>query len=187
MVEDLTARDAMTTAYVGVSESDTVGDVIDVMIEEGVSEVVVLRGSEAVGTVTEHDLLRAATTGTIPVEAGIASMMSGAGPSVDAETPLSEAASELSTADRRQLIVRNGERIVGVLTCQDVITATASILSAPEPEEGLSDAAETNAGAETASENPEYTTQSVCEVCGSLMPNLASVNGQAVCGDCRGV
>lgn len=185
MVEDLTARDAMTTAYVGVSESDTVGDVIDVMIEEGVSEVVVLRGSEAVGTVTEHDLLRAATTGTIPVEAGISSVMSGAGPSVGADTPLPEAASELSTAERRQLIVRNGERIVGVLTSQDVITATASILPAPEREEGLSDAAETNA--EGASGNPEYSTQSVCEVCGSLMPNLASVNGQAVCGDCRGV
>lgn len=187
MVEDLTVRDAMTTAYAGVSESDTVGDVIDMTLEEGVSEVVVLRGSEAVGTVTERDLLRAATTGSIPTEAGISSVMSGRGPSIDAETPLSEAASELSTADRRQLLVREGERIVGVLTSQDVITATASLLSAPEREADLSVGPGTDAESEATAENPEYTTQSVCEVCGSLMPNLASVNGQAVCGDCRGM
>lgn len=182
MVQDLTVRDAMTTAYVGVSESDTVGDVIDVMIEDGVSGVVVLRGTEAVGTVTERDLLRAATTGTIPVDAGIASVMSGPGPSVSAETPLPEAASTLSTEDGYQLLVRNGEGLVGVLTPQDVITAAASLLSSPEQGPGTLAAPE----AEAVSENPEYTTQSVCEVCGSLMPGLESVNGQVVCVDCRG-
>lgn len=181
MVESLTVRDAMTTAYVGVSESDTVGDVIDVMIEDGVSGVVVLRGPEAVGTVTERDLLRTATTGTIPTDAGISSVMSDPGPSVEADMPLSEAASSLSTEDRRQLLVRNGEGLVGVLTSQDVITAAASLLSSPEREPERFPTPE----AETGVENTEYT-QSVCEVCGSFMPGLESVNGQVVCADCRG-
>ncbi len=182
MVEDLTARDAMTTAYVGVSESDTVGDVIDVMIEEGVGGVVVLRGTEPVGTVTERDLLRTATTGTIPTDAGVSSVMSGPGPSVKADVPLSEAAGALSTADRRQLLVRNGDGLVGMLTSQDVITAAASLLSSPEREpNGF-----TTPESEPVEENSEYT-QSVCEVCGSLMPGLESVNGQVVCADCRRV
>lgn len=183
MVEDLTVRDAMTTAYVGVSESDTIGDVIDVMVEDGGRGVVVLRGTEAVGTVTERDLLRATATGTIPTDASIASVMSGPNPSIKADVPLSDAASVLSTEEGRQLLVRNGEGLVGVLTPQDVITATASLLSAPEQEAETFTRLET----ETASEDPEYTTQSVCEVCGSLMPGLESVNGQAVCMDCRGI
>ncbi|MCL7417370.1 MAG: CBS domain-containing protein, partial [Halalkalicoccus sp.] len=180
-VEDLTVRDAMTTAYVGVSESDTIRDVIDVMVEDGDTGIVVLRGTEAVGTVTERDLLRA-TAGTIPTDARIASVMSGPDPSIEADVPLSDAASLLSTEEGRQLLVRNGEGIVGVLTPQDVITATASLLSAPEREP------ETLAGPDEAeTENVEYTTQSVCEVCGSLMPGLESINGQAVCSDCREV
>ncbi|MDL5361237.1 CBS domain-containing protein [Halalkalicoccus sp. NIPERK01] len=183
MVEDLTVRDAMTTAYVGVSESDTIGDVIEVMIDDGVSGVVVLRGPEAVGTVTERDLLRATTTGSIPTDASIASVMSGPGPSVKPDVPLSDAASTLSTEDRRQLLVRNGEGIVGVLTSQDVITAAASLLSASEREPETMSAPE----AGTTVDDPEYTTQSVCEVCGSLMPGLESVNGQVICADCRGV
>lgn len=183
MVEDLTVRDAMTTAYVGVSESDTIRDVIDVMVEDGDTGVVVLRGSEAVGTVTERDLLRATATGTIPTDASIASVMSGPDPSVEADVPLPDAASILSTEDRRQLLVRNGEGIVGVLTSQDVITATASLLSAPEREPETLIAPES----EAEENDPEYTTQSVCEVCGSLMPGLESINGQAVCTDCREV
>ncbi|MFC7007669.1 CBS domain-containing protein [Halalkalicoccus salilacus] len=63
MVEDRTVKEAMTTTYVGVSESDTVGDVVDVMFDDDVAGVVVLRGRNPVGTVTERDLLRAATTG----------------------------------------------------------------------------------------------------------------------------
>ncbi|KYH26721.1 CBS domain protein [Halalkalicoccus paucihalophilus] len=181
MVEDLTVRDAMTTAYVGVSESDTIRDVIDVMVEDGDTGIVVLRGTEAVGTVTERDLLRA-TTGTIPTDASIASVMSGPDPSVEADVPLSDAANLLSTEDGRQLLVRNGDGIVGVLTPQDVITATASLLSTPEREPETFAAPD-----ETEMENAEYTTQSVCEICGSLMPGLESINGQAVCSDCREV
>ncbi|MCH7659417.1 MAG: CBS domain-containing protein [Euryarchaeota archaeon] len=182
MAEDLTVRDVMTTAYAGVSESDTIRDVIDLMIEDGVSGVVVVRGTEAVGTVTERDLLRAVTTGSIPVETGIASVMSGSGPSIKPEVPLSEAASALSAGDRHQLLVRNGGGLVGVLTPQDVLTAAASGRSLPENE------FETMAGEpESTTEDTAYSTQSVCEICGSLMPELVSVNGQAVCSDCRRV
>lgn len=183
MVEDLTVRDAMTTAYVGVSESDTIRDVIELMIEDGVSGVVVVRGAEAVGTVTEHDLLRAATAESIPTETGVASVMSGPGPSVSPDISLSEAASTLSVEDRRQLLVRNGDGLVGVITPQDVITAAAS--QRPSPEREFDEMARLDA--EETTENTEYSTQSVCEVCGSLMPGLESVNGRAVCVDCRNV
>lgn len=182
MIENRTVREAMTTAYVGVSESDTVGDVADVMLEEGVADVVVLRGTDPVGTVTERDLLRAATTGTLPVRAEIASLMSGPGPSIDAEMPLAEAASMLLTEDERQLLVTNADELVGVLTARDVIATAASLFSSPDSEP------ETIPSGPTGNtETPEYTTQSVCENCGSFMPRLEAVNGQVVCGDCRSI
>lgn len=184
MVEDRTVREAMTTAYVGVSESDTIGDVVDVMFDDGVAGVVVLRGQNPVGTVTERDLLRAAATGALPLDAGIASVMSGPGPSIDVETPLAEAASTLSTENERQLLVTNGngDGLVGILTAQDVIAAAASSFSSPDPEPET-----TPMAMDERPDRPEYTTQSVCEVCGSLMPELETVDGQVVCSDCRAV
>lgn len=182
MVEDRTVKEAMTTTYVGVSESDTVGDVVDVMFDDGVTGVVVLRGRNPVGTVTERDLLRAAATGTLPLEAGIASVMSGPCPSIDVEAPLAEAASTLSSEDERQLLVTNGDGLVGVLTAQDVIAAAASSFSSPDPEPET-----TPMAMDERPNRPEYTTQSVCEICGSLMPELETVDGQAVCSDCRAV
>lgn len=183
MVENHTVRDAMTTTYVGVSEADTVSDVVEVMFDDDVSDVVVLRGTEPVGTVTERDLLRAAATGSLPLEAGIASVMSGPGPSIDVETPLAEAASTLSTENERQLLVTNGDGdgLVGVLTAQDVIATAASAFSSPEPEPET-----TPMAVDEEAQRAEYSTQSVCEVCGSLMPGLEPVDGQVVCSDCRG-
>lgn len=182
MVEDRTVKEAMTTTYVGASESDTVGDVVEIMLDDGVAGVVVLRGSDPVGTVTERDLLRAATTGSLPVDSRIGSVMSGPAPSVDEGTPLAEAARLLSTEDERHLLVTNGDGLVGVLTEQDLIAAAASLFSSPEPEPET-----TPMAMDEEHERPEYTTQSVCEVCGSLMPGLETVDGQAVCSDCRGV
>jgi CBS domain-containing protein len=186
MSENLTVRDAMTTAYAGVSESDTIRDVIDVMIDDGVSGVVVVRGNEAVGTVTERDLLRAVTAGSIPIETGIASVMSGSGPTTKPDVPLSEAASALYVGDRHQLLVRNGGGLVGVLTPQDVLTAAASGRSSPE-NEFETVARESDLDADADVEDLAFSTQSVCEICGSLMPELESINGQAVCTDCRQV
>lgn len=182
MVEDRTVREAMTTAYVGVSESDRIGNVVDVMMEDGVAGAVVLRGANPVGTVTERDLLYAAATDSLPVDAGIASVMSEPEPRIDAETPLAEAASTLSTENERQLLVMDGDELAGVLTAQDVIAAAASLFSAPEPEPEMTPIAGTEA-----SETAEYTTQSVCEVCGSFVSGLEAVDGQVICGDCRSV
>lgn len=188
MVEDRTVKEAMTRAYVGVSESDTVGDVVDLMLDDGVASVVVVRGAEPVGTATERDLLRAAATGSLPVEADIASVMSGPGPRIDEETPLSEAASTLSTADERQLLVTNGDGLTGVLTARDVIAAAASMFSSPDPESDSGPEPDTTPMArDEADETATYTTQSVCETCGTLMPGLESVDGRAICGDCRSI
>lgn len=182
MIEDRTVREAMTTAYVGASESDTVGDVAEMMLKERVADVVVLRGADPVGTVTERDLLRATATGTLPLGAEVASVMSGPGPSIDAGMPLAEAANTLSSKDERQLLVTDGDELVGVLTAHDVIATAASLFSSPDS--GIEPARSARTGS---AELSEHTAQSVCERCGSFMPGLEAVNGQVVCGDCRHV
>lgn len=183
MTDEITVRDVMTREYVGVSESDPVDAVVDLMLEDGETGVVVLRGSEPVGMVTERDLLGTAITGDFPPDTNIASVMSGRGPHVHENAPLVEAAGTLSTEDTRHLLVTNGTELVGVLSAQDVIAASASLLARDDRE----DTPEAELDDRMYATELDYSTQSVCEVCGSFMPSLQNVNGQVVCGDCRSV
>lgn len=193
MDEELTVRDVMTREYVGVSESDTVEDVVALMLEDGTPGVVVLRGSEPVGTVDERAVLSEVVAGDLPSDAPVSDVMAGPDPRVNETDRLAEAVSILSTDDRKHLLVtaeENGE-VVGLLSTEDVIAAATSMLANAgiEASEVETDVQRTIAGEgrEPVSDDADYTTQSVCEVCGSLMPSLQNVNGQVVCGDCRSV
>lgn len=193
MDEELTVRDVMTREYVGVSESDTVEDVVDLMLEDGTPGVVVLRGSDPVGTVDERAVLSEVVAGDLPADAAISEVMAGPEPRVAETDRLAEAVSILSTNDRKHLLVTaedDGE-VVGLLSTEDVIAAATSMLATAGIEAGEVETdvqrAVAGEGREAASGNADYSTQSVCEVCGSLMPGLQNVNGQVVCGDCRSV
>jgi len=91
------------------------------------------------------------------------------------------------------LLVTESEELVGVVTADDLLTATASLLeNGSEPREDTDAVASTSAGAvadRTVSPSPEseYSSQSVCESCGSLTQQLQNFNGQMLCADCRDV
>ncbi|WP_331233544.1 CBS domain-containing protein [Natronorarus salvus] len=190
MVDEVTVRDVMTREFVGVSESDSVGEVIDVLLADGVSGVVVLRGREPVGMVTERDLL-ASLTSPSGTDTPIADAMSAGCPTVSPGDGLADAAATLSSEEMSHLLVMNGQEPVGVLTTQDVVAASASALSSLDHEherdrERDREFDRENRGRGERSEDDTYSTQSVCEACGSLMPGLQTVNGESVCADCRG-
>ncbi len=183
MVDEVTVRDVMTREFVGVSESDSVGEVIDVLLSDGASGVVVLRGREPVGMVTERDLL-ASLTSPSGIESSIADTMSVGCPTLSPERGLADAAATLSSEEVSHLLVVDGEDPVGVLTTQDVVAASASALSSVDRGRDREFERENRTG--RTPEEETYSTQSVCEACGSLMPGLQTVNGESVCADCRG-
>lgn len=208
----MTVREIMTREYVGVSESDPVEDVVDLMREEAAEQVVVLRGSEPVGMLTPADVLDLVGDDVDAGGTAVGDAMSGIVPAVDPDRPVVAAAGEMADDGVRSLLVTDGEEVVGVVSERDVVRATATLadratLSTPPGAGAPEDApatGTTNGGAEaveygtesaeygtetaeygTETADDEYSTQSVCEVCGSLTPGLQSHNGQLVCGDCR--
>lgn len=184
MVEDLTVRDVMTRDFVGVSEADTIDEVARLMVEEGETTVAVMRGSEAVGSVMAGTMLDAVLRDDHAEERAIDSIMDRPPRSVPPELSLAEAAAILADADTDHVFVSGNDGIAGVLTENDLITAVTSILTT-EPGGPLDD--DYDAGLADEPDTATMSTQSVCEVCGTLKTDLENINGQLVCDDCRAV
>jgi CBS domain-containing protein len=210
MDNDVTVRGVITREYVGVSESDTVQDTVELMREEQASSVIVLRGSDPVGIVTEWDVMGLVADGADPAVTAVSEIMSSPVRSVAADTPLVDAAGIMSSENIRNLLVEGSDTgaAVGALTDRDVIAAVASLQKSfgfatpggtdtgTAPRRG-SPTAEDAAGtvrdrAETAStgvngngEPDAYANQGVCETCGTLTDDLRQINGQLVCPDCQ--
>jgi len=178
MNDDVTVRDVMTREYVGVSEGDTVAGVADLMVEAGVHGAVVLRGVEPVGMVDAGDVVEVVAAGGDPESVTADAAMSDGAPAISADSSLSAAVSTLVGTDARRLVVLEGDEVVGTLSERDVITAQSTFPESEEQEPVLAVGGKGPA-------DDRFSTQSVCEACGSLASNLASVNGQLLCADCR--
>jgi CBS domain-containing protein len=205
MEGEVTVRDVMARNYVGVNESDTVLGAVKLMHEDGVGCVVVLRGSDLVGIMTESDVLSLLADERDPAETKVSEIMSEPVVSVDADRSLSDAAATMSREDIRRLAITNDGELAGVLSERDVISASASLSSVPqfrdepagemggEPLRDESLGGEPVGGeaagtvAETNDDRYEYSDRSICETCGTLSRELANVNGQLICTDCREV
>lgn len=180
MESDLTIRDVMTREYVGVSESDTVQGAVELMRDERVGSVVVLRGTEPVGVMTEWDVLELVADGDDPAETAVEAVMSTPAISMDADRRLGDAVETMSRHDIRRMLAIGDDDVVGVLSERDVIAAAASSRDLPVRGERPGEVAGVDEAAVA-----EFGGQSICETCGSLTRDLASVNGQLVCADCR--
>lgn len=184
MVDDLTVRDVMTREYVGVSESDTVEDVARLLVEEGEGAAAVLHGQEPVGSVMAGELLGALLESADPGERRIDTIMTQPPQAVRPDESLAQAAAILADARTDHVFVSDGDDLLGVLSENDLITAVTSILTT-EPGEPLDD--DYDAGMAGTEEPEPMSSQSVCEVCGTLKTDLENINGQLVCDDCRAV
>ena len=191
MQSDLTVRDIMSRDFVGVSESDDITDVARVLREQEVSTAAVVRGSEPVGIISAFDLLPLVPEQVTDSTAG--EFMRDPEAELSPNAPLVEALDWMSTQGTGRLLVVEGEELVGVVTADDLLTATASLLeNGANPRESPEAVGSTSAGAvadRTVSPgaDSEYSTQSVCESCGTLTQQLQNFNGQMLCADCRDV
>lgn len=194
MESELSVRDVLTKEYVGVSESDTVLGVVELMRAERTGCVLVLRGADPVGIVTEWDVLGLVEDGGDPDETVAEDVMSTPVITIGADRSLTAAAETMARESVRNLVVEDGDDLAGVVTQRDVIAAVGSFGPAPSPAPSRTEepSLSSPAGAGTQEEplpngGDEYTTQSVCEACGSLAESLWESNGQLLCSDCRTV
>lgn len=184
MNDDVVLRDVLSPEFVGVSEGDTLADTASVMAAEGVDRAVVLRGREPVGLVRAVDVLDRLSNGEAAGESTVDKVMSDPPPTIGVGERMRDAAAVLADADAWQALVVDGDDVAGVIDARDIVMAGL----AAEPLDPARTA--TTPSFATESEEPaadEYSTQSICEICGSLTRDLADYNGQLVCTDCRGM
>ncbi|SDM39514.1 CBS domain-containing protein [Halogranum gelatinilyticum] len=187
MRENVTVHDITGQEYVGVSEGDTVEAAAELMLTEGVDSIVVLRGRDPVGMLTSRDALGALLAGTDTAERTVDTVMSELVPRVDAADDIDVAADIMfSEAVDRLLVFDDGE-FVGLLTQREVMAATASRTPDNGPTADVDGGQLLTDGSDFETETDEFSTQSICEVCGALVHDLGNVNGQLVCVDCREV
>lgn len=190
MRTDISVRDVMTRAYLGVSESDPIVDVAQLMLDEDASVIAVIRGSELRGMVNERQLVGALLDDRRELDAPIESCMTVRPPTIAPGAGLAEAATILADVDTDHLFVLDDDgELAGVLSENDMLTAVTSLLTT---ESSVGDEDEPRASGldeddENVEEVADLSVQSVCEVCGTLKSDLANFNGQLVCSDCRSV
>ncbi|SEH11162.1 CBS domain-containing protein [Natronorubrum sediminis] len=203
MESDLSVRDVLTNEFVGVSESDTVRDAVSLMREERASCVLVVRGPKPVGIMTEWDVLGIIADEYDAGETTVGDAMTAPVITFTPEQSLTEAANVMTRQHIRNIVVEDDDGVLGLVTQRDVIAAASSFQGTMTPLRS-SDAAYDNG--QLATERPaqssqpreelesgsvlpndEYSTQSVCEACGTLSDSLWDANGKLVCTDCRAV
>lgn len=187
MRENITVHDILGAEYVGVSEIDTVWAASELMAEEGVDSVVVLRGRKPVGMLHSRDALSALVSRENPTETPVSDVMSEPAPQIQAPADVDEAADVMFSESANTLLVFDDREFVGLLTERDVLAATSS-RALDDGFDREADDAELRADGSTFEvESEEYSTQSICELCGSLVRGLSNLNGQLVCVDCRDI
>lgn len=183
MNSDVTVRDVMPQNYVGVSEGDGALETVELMLDEGVDTVLVMRGQEPVGVLTERDVLaRVVEDG---VENGlegatVADVMTPRVPTVPPDRGVADAATLMDAEGVRGLVVTEGGEPLGLVTEHDLFSV-ATMTAPAESELQLGN------GVVERTESGNFSNQSICEECGALAADLADVGGQLLCEHCRDV
>ena len=119
---DAAVNDVMASNVVTVHDDATVGEAAALMAGRKCSCLVVVRGSDALGIVTERDLVRKVLAiGADPTKVLISDVMSTPLIQIDAGASVVEAAEKMSEyLVRRLVVVDRGGALVGLITASDI-------------------------------------------------------------------
>lgn len=174
----ISVRDIASQRFVGVSESDSLQGAVDVLVEEDATAALVLRGESVVGLLTAGDVLGRLSDLS---DATVADAMGEPPTSVRPDASVGDAAEIVRRTGIGYVVVEDGSGVHGLLEARDLVDAAAKPADTPDMASRMGVEA-TDGGRDTA-----FSTQSICEVCGSLAGSLSNVNGQLVCTDCHSV
>ncbi len=196
MNADVTVREVMDREYVGVSESDDLVETVELMLREEADSAIVHRGRDPVGVLSDRDVLALVVEGPDPEDATVGDAMNPSIPTVDATVSLPDAAERMSARSARRLVVTepNGTEPLGLITEHDLLESSTHGAGEATPAGPATVGVEAGPGSALAAEEATETgaeegfqDQSICERCGTLSRDLAGLNGQLLCPDCRDI
>jgi CBS domain-containing protein len=111
----------MNNSVISIDSSVTASDAARMMEDTGVGAVIVLENNLPVGIVTDRDLAIKITAHSFPVDTPVRRIMSSPLISIDPTCDLWIAADLMSTRNVRKLPVIDDDKVVGILTTNDLV------------------------------------------------------------------
>jgi CBS domain-containing protein len=108
-------KDAMKKTVRTISPDRSLSEAATVMNEFGIGHLVVVERRVPVGVLSDGDILRHGSRGTV------ASAMSKRLVTVDSEEPVRRAANMMRGHDIKSLVVTSGDRLAGIITSTDIL------------------------------------------------------------------
>jgi CBS domain-containing protein len=118
--------------FVSVQSGTSISEAAKVMAEKNVTEILVMKGEEPIGIITERDFLfRVLASGVLP-STPVDRIMSAPIETIDENSTVEEAISKMvKLGIRRLAVVRNG-KIVGIITQKAILSGRAGKIPLPE-------------------------------------------------------
>src|SRR6056297_3810805 len=125
MHNGIMVRDVMNRELGGLSEAVGLAEAAELMRAEAAAAVVVLRGSEPIGTLSPAGAM-AAMLDADPESTAVGEVMAPPAPTAEPSTPLSVAAQQLVSHGVSHLLVVDEGAAVGLVTDREVLAATGT-------------------------------------------------------------
>ena len=127
--------DIMSRKVAGVEKTATLAEAAQVMTSRNISCVVALEGDEAVGIITERDLLsKVVAQHRDPTRTTMEEVMSSPVATVPPDHSVFSAARSMEAKGIRRLVVTEGKRMCGIVAQTDIFTAAKRKLQKAEDE-----------------------------------------------------
>ena len=174
MDRSVPVKDSMTINVITAKASDSVTDVADVMVENGIGSVVIVEGDKPVGIVCERDLLDKVISSDLkPSEVEAESIMVTDLITIDPSADMLDAMRRMIENDIGHLPVVDNGKLVGIVTVQDVLEVTPKILEVIPEHDEIEESSE------------QSIEESVCEICGEARKPLIKYDNKWICEECR--
>ena len=169
--------DIMRKSVVTVKPEDTAEKALKHMVDLDIGSVVVADGGEAVGILTDSNLLERVFYNCADAKKKLVKdVMSHPLRTVSPATDVGEASRIMRDLGIKRLPVVDGKRLVGIVTETDIIAVSPALF------EIIAEAVEMRCGLP---EKGEARVSGVCEMCSSFSEDLLNVQGVLKCPECR--
>jgi CBS domain-containing protein len=180
METEIPVRDIMTRPVITADADLDILSAALRMSSANVGSLIIVKGSEPIGILTERDLVKKIIAQAIdPRDVKAGEIMSKPVVSIDPDASLREAATLMLRSGVKRLPVISSGTLVGIITDTDLVSGSSLGMN-----DVLSDLMEMHRES-IHLEQPSGVVRGICEVCGQLSDSLESVNGELVCWSCR--
>jgi CBS domain-containing protein len=174
---EITVRDIMTRSPRTGEPGMSVKDAATKMRDNKVGSLVIIEDGRPIGIITERDMVNKVVAHNLQASRlRVDEVMSSPVITTTADTDLHKAAKTMADLRLRRLPVVDGEKLVGMLTENDILKLSPSLIEITREWESI---------AARGSKTPgETTSEGYCEACGAFSDELREMDGDLLCPEC---